>query len=437
MVPATRLTAQIMTKPGHTASYYAASANAAPDCSTLQDDIEVDVCVIGAGITGCATALNLAEKGYKVAALEANRVGWGASGRSGGQMIFGYACDMDKLKSMLGAKDARLLWDISEQALAYTKSLIDRFDIQCDLKPGHLHAAVKPRHQRALAAWKTELENEYGYRGLQLLDKESLRSILNTDAYLGGLFDPNSGHLHPLNYTLGLAAAAQQAGAVIYEGSPATRVEYGAQTRVSTPGGTVRCQHLVFCGNAYLGDLEHKLRNKYMPVGTYILATEPLGRERGLSLIHNDMAVADINFVLDYFRLSGDYRLLYGGRVSYSTVAPLNLERAMRPRMLKVFPQLGDVKIEYTWGGFVGITMNRAPHFGRLRDNVYFAQGFSGHGIALAGMAGRLMADAIAGSAEKFDVFTRIPHMRFPGGRLFRTPALVLAMAWYRLRDML
>ncbi len=426
-----------MPKPPHTDSYYAASANPAPECEELQGDIDTDVCVIGAGITGCATALNLAQKGYRVTVLEGGRIGWGASGRSGGQMIFGYACDMDKLRAMLGAGDARLLWDVAEEAVRYTKSLIQRFDIHCDLKAGHLHAAVKPRHQRALHAWKTELEHEYGYQGLQLLDKAGLRSVLNSDAYLGGLLDPNSGHLHPLNYTLGLAAAAQQAGATIHEGSPATRIEYGARTRVYTPGGTLRCEHLVFCGNAYLGDLEHRLRNKYMPVGTYILATEPLGRERALSLIPNDMAVADMNFVLDYFRLSGDYRLLYGGRVSYSTVAPLNLERAMRPRMLKVFPQLGDVRIEYTWGGFVAITVNRAPHFGRLRDNVYFAQGFSGHGIALAGMAGRLMADAIAGSAETFDVFARIPHMSFPGGRLLRTPALVLAMAWYRLRDLL
>jgi gamma-glutamylputrescine oxidase len=426
-----------MTGPFQTDSYYAASANRVPVCSELRDDIETDVCVIGAGIAGCATALNLAEKGYRVAVLEANSVGWGASGRSGGQMIFGYACDMSKLKAMLGDTDARLLWDIAEEAIRYTRSLIRRFDIHCDLKDGHLHAAVKPRHQRELAAWKTELEDDYGYRGLQLFDKEGLRSILKSDAYLGGLLDPNSGHLHPLNYTLGLAAAAQQAGAAVYESSPATGIEYGPRIRVSTPGGTVRCGHLVFCGNAYLGDLEHRLRNKYMPVGTYIVATEPLGRERALSLIPNDMAVADMNFVLDYFRLSGDYRLLYGGRVSYSTVAPLNLERAMRPRMLKVFPQLGDARIEYSWGGFVAITVNRAPHFGRLRDNVYFAQGFSGHGIALAGMAGRLMADAIAGSAERFDVFTRIPHMSFPGGRLLRTPALVLAMAWYRLRDLL
>jgi gamma-glutamylputrescine oxidase len=352
-------------------------------------------------------------------------------------MIFGYACDMHKLRSLVGAGDAQLLWNIADESLAYTRAQIRRFDIHCDLKDGHLHAAVKPRHLRELESWRRELENDYGYRGLQLLDRRQLGEILATDAYLGGMLDPNSGHLHPLNYTLGLAQAAENAGVLIFEDSPALKVTHTAQPVISTPAGEVRCRYLVFCGNAYLGDVEKKLRNKYMPVGTYIIASEPLGRERALSLIRNDMAVADMNFVLDYYRLSGDYRLLYGGRVSYSTLQPLNLERAMRPRMLKIFPNLAEVKIEYSWGGFVAITVNRAPHFGRLRDNIYFAQGFSGHGIALTGMAGKLMADAIAGNAEKFDVFTRIPHMSFPGGRLLRTPALVLGMAWYRLRDML
>ncbi len=357
-----------MTGQPHPLSYYTASANPTPQRPALNESIDVDVCVIGAGITGCSTALHLAEKGYKVAVLEAGCVGWGASGRSGGQMIFGYACDMDKLRGMLGATDARLLWDISVEALAHTKDLIERHRIQCDLKAGHLHAAVKPRHQRELETWQKQLQAEYGYEGLQLLDRATLRAMLQSDAYQGGLLDPNSGHLHPLNYTLGLAAAAESAGAVVYENSAAQRIGYGAQTIVSTDNGQVRCQHLVFCGNAYLGDVEKTLRRKYMPVGTYIIATEPLGEQRARALIGNDMAVADMNFVLDYFRLSGDRRLLFGGRVSYSTVAPLNLERAMRPRLLKVFPQLNDVTIEYSWGGFVAITVNRAPHFGRLRD---------------------------------------------------------------------
>lgn len=421
----------------HTTSYYAASANPAPDRPALQEMIEADVCVIGAGITGCSTALHLAEKGYRVALVEAKRVGWGASGRSGGQLIFGYACDMSKLKAITSPSDARLLWQVADEAVRYTRELIGKFDIRCDLKQGHLHAAVKPRHQRELESWKRELEDEYAYHGLQLLERNDLRSLLASDAYQGGLLDPKSGHLHPLNYTLGLAAAAEQAGATIYENSPATKIDYGTRQTVRTPQGEVRCEHLVFCGNAYLGDTEKQLRSKCMPVGTYIVATEPLGETRAAELIRNDMAVADMNFVLDYYRRSADHRLLYGGRVSYSTVSPLNLERAMKPRMLKVFPQLEDVSIEYTWGGNVAITVNRAPHFGRLRPNIYFAQGFSGHGIGLTGMTGKLMADAISGTAEKFDVFTRIPHMSFPGGKWLRMPALVMAMAWYRLRDLL
>jgi gamma-glutamylputrescine oxidase len=288
-----------------------------------------------------------------------------------------------------------------------------------------------------LEGWAEDLRRHFGYDSLQLWSQEQVRAQLASESYLGGLYDPNSGHVHPLNYTLGLVQAAQQAGALFYEQSAVTRVEQGATPVAHTARGRVRCRHLLLCGNAYLEGIAPNIERKIMPVGTYITATEPLGAERARDLIRNNMAVADINFVLDYFRLSADHRLLFGGRVSYSRLDPLNLAGAMGQRLRQVFPQLKDVKQHYTWGGYVGITMNRAPHFGRLNGNVYFAQGFSGHGIALTGMAGSLMADAIAGSAERFDLFGRIPHHDFPGGRLLRTPALVLAMAWYRMRDWL
>jgi gamma-glutamylputrescine oxidase len=269
------------------------------------------------------------------------------------------------------------------------------------------------------------------------MDRGELEGLLATDRYIGGLYDAASGHLHPLNYTLGLNRAAVAAGARVFEGSPVEAVEPGDRITVRTPAGVVRCRYLLLCGNAYLGGLSRPLRGRVMPVGTYIVATEPLGETLAESLIANGMAVADINFVLDYYRLSADTRLLFGGRVSYSTVPPPSLTHSIRARMLKVYPQLGDVRIEYAWGGNVAITMNRAPHFGRLSDNVFFAQGFSGHGIVMTGFAGQLLAEAVAGTAERLDVFARIPHRPFPGGPMFRTPALVLAMAWYRLRDLL
>lgn len=421
----------------HADSYYAASAHSAPEYSALHDNLEVDVCIVGAGITGCSAALNLAERGYSVAVLDTRRVGWGASGRSGGQMIFGYACEQASLTRLVGDKISRQLWDISIEALTQMRQRIDQHKIQCDLADGHLHAAVKPRHMKELEHWADSLRKDYGYDSLEMWSKERVREQMSTDAYLGGLYDAASGHVHPLNYTLGLAKAAAEAGARFFEYTPATRIEQGEHPVVHTPHGVVRSRHLLLCGNAYLDGIVPDIERKIMPVGTYITATEPLGEKRAKSLIANNMAVADINFVLDYFRLSADHRLLFGGRVSYSRRDPVNLAASMGKRLRHVFPQLADVKQQYTWGGYVGITMNRAPHFGRLNGNVYFAQGFSGHGIALTGMAGSLMADAIAGSAERFDLFSHIPHRDFPGGRLLRTPALVLAMAWYRLRDLL
>ena len=427
----------------HAPSYYAASAHEAPAHPALDGEVTCDACVIGAGITGSSAALELAERGYDTVVLEARRVGWGASGRSGGQAIFGYACDQSKLEKLVGRDDAHRLWELSLEGMALLKDRLARYAIDCDYRPGHLHAAIKPRQLEELKAWQRELEDEYGYDSLRLLDRAEITGLMDTDRYLGGLYDAASGHLHPLNYTLGLNAAATAAGARLYEGSPAIAIEpaiaiqEGSTITVRTPNGTVRCRYLLLCGNAYLGDLARPLRGKIMPVGTYIVATEPLGETLADSLIRNDMAVADINFVLDYFRRSADTRLLFGGRVSYSTVAPPSLPQSMRARMLKVYPQLEYARIEYTWGGNVAITMNRAPHFGRLAGNVFFAQGFSGHGIVMTGFAGKLLAEAVAGTAERLDVCARIPHRPFPGGPLFRMPALVLAMAWYRLRDLL
>jgi gamma-glutamylputrescine oxidase len=426
-----------MPKASHADSYYAASSNPQPDCPELEGDLSTDVCIIGAGITGCSAALHLAERGYSVAVIEAERVGWGASGRSGGQKIFGFGCDMSKLRRLVGQDDARRLWDMSIESVELLDDLVARHGIDCDLANGHLHAAIKPRQQRELEHWCEELSRDYGYDGIEILTGERLRKIVNSERYIAGLFDPRSGHVHPLNYTLGLAEAARQAGARFFEGTRATRIEPGANPSVQTPRGRVRAKQVLLCANAHLDGLVPRLWRRIMPVGTYIVATEPLGEAVAHDLLPSNAAVADINFVLDYFRLSADHRMLYGGRVSYSKIEPLSIKHSIRARMAKVFPQLGEARVDYAWGGYVAITENRAPHFGRLEPNIYFAQGFSGHGIALCGLAGKLMAEAIAGTAERFDVFARIPHLPFPGGRWFRTPALVLAMAWFRLRDMM
>ena len=422
----------------HTHSYYAASANQKIECPTLKGNHSADVCVVGAGITGLSAALNLAERGYKVTVLEANLVGWGASGRSGGQMIFGFGCDMSVIEKSAGKTAAKAMWDMSVEAIDTLRQRVDQHQIQCDLQQGHLHAAIKPRQMHELEEWQASLEKDYGYASLSLWNEQKVQSQMASERYIGGLYDTNSGHIHPLNYTLGLAKAALDAGVIIYTDSSVTKVTRKSQANVChTAQGQVTAKQVLFCGNAYMGKLVPEISNKIMPVGTYIGATQPLGKERAEALIKNNMAVADINFVLDYFRMSADYRMLFGGRVSYSTLAPPNLKNSMRQRMLKVFPQLEDVSMDYTWGGNVAITMNRGPHFGRIGKDLYFAQGFSGHGIAATGLAGKLLAEAVAGQAERFDLFNEISHLPFPGGTLLRTPALVLAMAWYRLRDML
>jgi gamma-glutamylputrescine oxidase len=418
-------------------SYYGATAHTLATRPALAGSVDCDVCVIGGGIAGCSAALHLAERDYRVVLVEAQRVGWGASGRSGGQAIFGVAAGQGKIERLLGMAAARAIWDVSTAGLALIKELIGKYKIDCDWVDGQMQVALKARHERALQEEHASLHSRYDYQSVRYLPQAEVCSLLATTRYTGALYDAASGHLHPLNYTLGLAAAAVGRGVAIYENTRALDFASAAQIRVRTQSGQVRCSYLALCGNTYLGELAPRLAKKIMAVATYIIATEQLGVDRARRLIANNAAVSDMNWVLDYFRLSADRRLLFGGRVSYSALSPFDYAQATRARMLKVFPQLADTRTEYAWGGFVDITMNRAPNFGRLAPNVYFLQGFSGHGLALAGIAGTLVAAAIAGTAERFDVFAKIPHRDFPGGPVLRRPALVLAMLYYRLMDLL
>lgn len=422
----------------HIDSWYAASAPVPAPRPALQGTIDADVCVIGGGIAGCSTALHLAERGRRVVLLEAELIGWGASGRSGAQAITGVACGQQKLQSLIGTDDARRIWDMTVEALDLQRRLIQRHEIACDYVAGQMHVALKARQERELRDEVDFLRTRYAHHSLRMVEHEEVRATIASDRYIAGTFDTDCGHLHPLKYTQGLAAAAERAGAQLFEDTRALdyrRSEGGLIVRTSS--GEVRCRSLALCGNAWLGPFAPALARKIIGVGTYIVATAPLGAARAQSLIRNNAAVTDINWVIDYFRLSSDHRLLFGGRVSYSGLDPLGTRRATRARMLQVFPQLADVAIDHAWGGYVDITLNRAPHFGRLEPEVYFVQGFSGHGIALTGLSGQLLAEAICGTQERFDLFSRIPHRDFPGGAALRRPALVLAMLWYRLRDLL
>lgn len=425
----------------HAPSWYAASANPHAPFPSLEGDRRCDVLVIGAGFTGLSAALHLAERGYDVTVLEANRVGWGASGRNGGQIVTGFNRTMGEIAGWVGREDARRLWDMNEELKALLAERVLRHEIDCDLRWGYMLAAMKRRHILDLRGMLAEMET-LGYRQARYLNRGEVQRLVACEDYVGGLLDSGSGQLHPLNYALGLADAARQAGAHIFEGAKVTRLEDGATpVAVTDSGRRVTADHVILAANAYLDPIhpeaDRLARSRIMPVGTYMIATEPLGEERALKLIPGDMAVADINFVLNYYRLSRDRRMLFGGGVAYSAMTPPAMDRRLHRTMAWFFPDLKDVKIDYCWGGNVAITINRTPHFGRIAPNIYFAQGYSGHGVALTGLAGKLMAEAVAGTAERFDVFSRIPHQPFPGGRLLRMPALVLAMSWYRLRDML
>lgn len=422
-------------------SYYEATVTRPPPRPALAARLHAEVCVVGGGYAGVSAALELAERGFEVVLLEAQRIGWGASGRNGGQAIVGYGGDGEQaIERQLSRADAQRAWDITVEGQHLLQRRIARYRIACEWQPGYLSLATRPRKARQLHRWMEHVQARYDYP-LVWLERAALPGWIASDRFHGAVFDAGSGHLHPLKYCLGLAQAAQAAGVRVFENTPVFVVERGRRATVRTAQGECHCDYVVLAGNVYLGEygdeVAPEVSSRIMPVGTYMVATEAMERSRARALLPRGCAASDTNFVLDYFRVSADHRLLFGGADSYTGTTPRNLIGRIRRSMLEVFPQLDDLAVEHAWGGFVDITMNMAPHFGRLGGNVYFVQGFSGHGLLLANMAGLLVAEAIAGQAGGFDLLARLKHLPFPGGRWMRTPALVLGAWYYRLRDLL
>ncbi len=417
-------------------SWYAATAHDLPEFAPLKSDERANVCVIGAGYTGLSAALHLAKKGHRVILLEAQRVGFGASGRNGGQLGSGQRQDQEALIKMVGAEDARKLWLLGEEAKQVTKGLIEKHNIHCDLKPGVAWAASSPREAQHMLDYAVLLEREYGYDQIECFDHEGFDALCPSPVYRGGILDMGAGHLHPLNYALGLARACRDAGVQIYERSEVIDVADGSPAIVRTIGGLVRAENVILATNGYLGGLNRKVAARVMPINNFIAATEPLGTETA-RVLARDIAVADDKFVVNYFRLSADGRLLFGGGESYGYRFPADIAAKVRKPMADIFPHLSDVRIDYAWGGTLAITMKRLPHFARLSQNILSASGYSGHGVGTATHAGMLMAQAVAGRSDGFDTMSRLPTPAFPGGAGLRSPLLVLAMTWFALRDRL
>ncbi len=418
-------------------SYYHATANGFPECPVLEGDIQADVCIIGAGFTGLSAALTLMGQGLSVVVLEANHVGWGASGRNGGQLGSGQRVDQLTLEALLGVDDARTLWHLAEDAKATVRAAIATHQIACDLRAGLIHAEVSAAGVRAAHREVDHLQSHLGYDQLTPLDLAAVRSAVGTDMYKGGVLDQGAGHLHPLNYALGMAIAAQAGGVQIFEVSRVEAVTDTAPHKVRTAAGCVTANHVLYACNGYLGGLEPRAAARIMPINNFIAVTEPLGRDQAEGLIRNKVAVNDSKFVVNYYRLTADDRMLFGGGETYGYRFPQDIAAVVRPNMLKVYPQLADARIDYAWGGTLGITRSRLPYFRSHGDTRLIAGGFSGHGVAMASLAGKLMAQHVLGAPDGFSHFARLSHRRFPGGAVLRHPLLVLAMTWYAMRDRL
>jgi gamma-glutamylputrescine oxidase len=418
------------------ATYYHATRSNFPAMPKLEEMVETDVCVIGGGLTGVSTALNLTERGYSVVLLESHRIGHGASGRNGGQLVSSYSCDMNRIRQEVGVEASKTFWEMGVEALAEVDARVARHTIACDQRSGYFFAALNQRQMDGLAEMHEEWRDLYGYEQTTPISREDVGAWVGTDIYHGGVVDTGGGHIHPLNYLYGLARAAITSGARVFERSAVVKIERGTKPTVHTESGRVRASILVLAGNAYLSGLVPEMLQRLARVSSFVATTEPLAPDLAAQIMPANVAVADCNAALDYYRLTADRRLLFGAGASYTGREPLALRGYLSGRIRKVFPILTDIPLAYAWSGHIGITVSRIPDFGRLEPSIYYAQGFSGHGVALTGLAGKLMAEAISGDAERFDMFATIKHRRFPGGPA-RTAALVLAMAYYKLKDRL
>lgn len=419
----------------HTGSYYAASANPSPLRAELSDDQQIDICIVGAGYSGLSTGLHLVEKGYKVAIVEGARVGWGASGRNGGQIVNGLNASLQTIEKRYGQDTATFVAGLVQEGGDIIRERVKTYNIQCDLKEKNIFTGLTKAHMKELEE-RVRLWASYGIDHQEVLDKKQLREHINSDLYEGGVIDHSGGHLHPLNLCLGEAAAFEALGGTIFEMSPVVSVDTEAKSPVvHTAKGSITSKTLVLCGNAYLGHVVPALTPRVMPVSTQIMATEPLGKERANDLIPKDACVEDIRYILDYYRLSADSRLLFGGGTVYGGADPDDIEAKLRRNMDKVFPQLKGVKIDYAWSGNFALSFSRVPQMGRIGNNTYYAHGYSGHGVAGSHTFGRILSEAIDGDLSRFDVFNKVPWHPFPGGRMFRVPYSVVGSWWYGLRD--
>lgn len=418
-------------------TWYEATANPAPPRPALKGDARADVCVVGGGYAGLSAALHLAKAGLATILVEATAIGAGASGRNGGQLHTGQRQDQSWLEQQLGDATAKQLWNLAEQSKALVHRLIYDNAIACDLRAGLIHAAWKRRDADGLKAHADHMQARYGFAETWL-DKDEIARRIQTTRYFGGVFDSSAGHLHALNYARGLATAAEAAGATLHENTRALNVATapgGAVVR--TADGAINAKHVVLACDTWLGELAPKAGAYTLPINSFVAVTAPLGEERARALIPSGAAVADTKFVVDYYRVTPDHRLLFGGGETYTRRYPADLKAFVAKPMLRVFPQIKDVALDYAWGGAVGVTLSRLPQFGWSAPNIVYAHGFSGQGVALATQAGELMAEAVQGTLGRFDVYAGLKHRPLPGGRLLRTPLQVLGMAWYALRDRL
>ena len=424
-----------MNPENHTNSYYANSIKEETNYPVLDEELTTDICIVGGGFSGVSAGLHLSELGYKVVIIEANKIGWGATGRNGGEIIGGFSGD-DIMQKKYDTKYTDMLWNMRWEGNDIIRKRVENYNIDCDLKWGYLDVAIKKRHIQDLKFSYEDMQNHNYPHQISLLTGDETKNLIGTNEYIGGLLNMGNGHVHSLNLCIGEAKAAESLGTLIYEKSPVVRIEKNNKPKIYTSKGSVSANSLLLTGNAY-HHFEKKMQNFIIPVNSFVIATEPLSNEIISKINPQDLAVCDPNYILEYFRLTGDKRLLFGTRLNYHGNDEDFIKTELRKKMLRIYPDLSNVKIDYGWTGKIAVTVNRIPQIGKLTSNIYYSQGYSGHGVNMTHLAGKLISEAISGTMERFDLFNSIRPVSIPGTYFLRRPLLSLGVMLYKIKDLL